>query len=339
VFLIVLLHLAKGAQRQAQQQAPSAHPSTARFSTLLVVERFQLTCGTALGCAIGQRERLHILRWLATSSPRRRSRCSDSLWCRALLLTILAGDVEVNPGPASTRRRNVPTATCLLCDKVGRSNAIKIPCASCNLFSHKTCLKKYQQLSEVDTNKLRRDKNYQCWGCSMPTLNDSFWSIPSIPSAPPSPPRQLNARGRPQKNAVKFLCFNARSIKNKKRAADICALLDSHSPDVCAINETWLSPEIKNHEFLPRDYVVLRKDRLGGKRAAGGVLLAIRPHLQPSRMEGLEGRAEIVWASIKVGGMKLLVGSAYRRPNSDASRCIMSFQTHFNSCAVSCEHQ
>jgi len=55
VFLIVLLHLAKGAQRQAQQQLPSAHGTTDSFSTLLVVERFQLTCGTALGYAIGQR--------------------------------------------------------------------------------------------------------------------------------------------------------------------------------------------------------------------------------------------------------------------------------------------
>jgi Endonuclease-reverse transcriptase len=70
------------------------------------------------------------------------------------------------------------------------------------------------------------------------------------------------------------------------------------------------------HEGL---YVVLRKDRLGGKREAGGVLLANRPHLQPSRVEGIEGRAEIVLATIKVGGMKLLVGSAYRRPNSDAA--------------------
>jgi len=45
------------------------------------------------------------------------------------------------------------------------------------------------------------------------------------------------------------------------------------------------------------------------------MLLVIRPHLQPSRVEGLEGRTEIVWAGIKACGMKLLVGFAYQRLN------------------------
>jgi hypothetical protein len=98
----------------------------------------------------------------------------------------------------------------------------------------------------------------------------------------------------------------------------LCAFLDTHSPDVCAINETWLSPDVANHEFLPRDFVVLRKDRLWGNKPAGGVALAIRPHLQPCRVEGLDCEAEIIWASIKTGDLKLLVGSSYRRPNADA---------------------
>ncbi|XP_065336851.1 uncharacterized protein LOC135937619 [Cloeon dipterum] len=99
--------------------------------------------------------------------------------------------------------------------------------------------------------------------------------------------------------------------------ADVLSLLTAHEADVCAINETWLSPDVHNYEVLPRDYVVLRKDRLGGRRPAGGVALAIRPHLQPKRLQQLEGQAEIVWAQIKANSLHFLVGSAYRRPNAD----------------------
>ncbi|CAB3387289.1 Hypothetical predicted protein [Cloeon dipterum] len=79
-----------------------------------------------------------------------------------------------------------------------------------------------------------------------------------------------------------------------------------------------MRPEIKNHEFVPREYVVLRKEQLGERNAAAGeVMLAIRPHLQPRMLQHLEGDAEVVWASVRAGRLLLLVGSAYRRPNAD----------------------
>ncbi|CAB3379727.1 Hypothetical predicted protein [Cloeon dipterum] len=89
----------------------------------------------------------------------------------------------------------------------------------------------------------------------------------------------------------------------------------------CMLKHTKMTDReinVKNHEFVPRDYVVFRKDRLGGRRAAGGVLLAIRPHLQPKRLPHLEGNAEIVWAAVRAGRLRFLIGSAYRRPNADA---------------------
>ncbi|CAB3374436.1 Hypothetical predicted protein [Cloeon dipterum] len=145
-------------------------------------------------------------------------------------------------------------------------------------------------------------------------MNDTFWSLPPPPPSPPSTrifPRQAD------KNVVTFICFNARSLKDRKKTADVLSLLTAHDADVCAINETWLSPDVHNYEVLPRDYVVLRKDRLGGRRPAGGVAIAIRPHLQPKRLQQLEGQAEILWAQIKANSLRFLVGSAYRRPNAD----------------------
>ncbi|CAB3387418.1 Hypothetical predicted protein [Cloeon dipterum] len=117
-----------------------------------------------------------------------------------------------------------------------------------------------------------------------------------------------------------ILCFNARSLKNRKRAADIAALLDMHSADIVAINETWLSADVLDHEVIPTDYVVLRKDRVGGKRPAGGVLLAILPHLQPRRQIQLETSAEAVWAELTISNVRVLIASVYRAPNSSVEQ-------------------
>ncbi|CAB3388739.1 Hypothetical predicted protein [Cloeon dipterum] len=75
-----------------------------------------------------------------------------------------------------------------------------------------------------------------------------------------------------------------------------------------------------DHEVIPTDYVVLRKDRIGGRRPAGGVLLAVLPHLQPRRQKQLETSAEAIWAAITVSNLRFLIASVYRAPNSTAEQ-------------------
>ncbi|CAB3374421.1 Hypothetical predicted protein [Cloeon dipterum] len=209
----------------------------------------------------------------------------------------------------------MPPSVCIFCDKAGRKNAVFIVCTECARHYHRTCLLKHTKINGKELNGYRKDKNFLCWSCTLPSFNDSFWSVSESPSRPL---RASSVRQQINNDAVKILCFNARSLKNRKTTVDTFALLENHSADICGINETWLAPEIKSYEFIPREYVILRKDRLGGRRAAGGVLLAVRPHLQPRRLQQLEGEAEIVWASVRAGQLQLLVGSAYRRPNADA---------------------
>jgi hypothetical protein len=71
---------------------------------------------------------------------------------------------------------------------------------------------------------------------------------------------------------------------------------------------------MRDHEFVSNSYIVFRKDRREGK--GGGVLLAIRPHLQPKRAPQFElPQIEIVWVTVKAEKLTLLIGSAYRAPN------------------------
>ncbi|MGL5225007.1 MAG: endonuclease/exonuclease/phosphatase family protein, partial [Aeromonas sp.] len=121
-----------------------------------------------------------------------------------------------------------------------------------------------------------------------------------------------------------------------KRGADIAALIQSQSADVIGVNETWLKEGMQDHEFIPRCYMVFRKDRPEkanpkkktemdkGKGRGGGVLLAVRPHLQPKRVIEFDNpnspSTEIVWVKISAANMTFLIGSAYRAPNLDADQ-------------------
>jgi len=62
--------------------------------------------------------------------------------------------------------------------------------------------------------------------------------------------------------------MNARSVCNKLN--DFCQFFDSSNPDIVAISETWLTPDIPNSMFVPTEsYLCFRKDRQTGK--GGGV--------------------------------------------------------------------
>jgi Endonuclease-reverse transcriptase len=90
--------------------------------------------------------------------------------------------------------------------------------------------------------------------------------------------------------------------------------MQTHSADLMGITETWLKTGMRDHEFIPNSYMVFRRDRREGR--GGGVLLAIRPHLQPKRAPQFDiPQVEIVWCTIKAQNLTLLIGCAYRPPN------------------------
>jgi hypothetical protein len=98
------------------------------------------------------------------------------------------------------------------------------------------------------------------------------------------------------------------------------AWLEALDPAIVSVCETWLNPTICDSEIISDSYTVFRKDRAAGSgksQRGGGVLLAVKPALNPTRMTHLENSAEIVWVSVKCGDYSLLIGSAYRAPNCD----------------------
>ena len=76
---------------------------------------------------------------------------------------------------------------------------------------------------------------------------------------------------REKKDNLRFLVINANSLKGK--AAELMHICDYTRPDILVMSETKLDKSVCSAEFLPKNYVVVRKDRtLHG----GGVMIASR---------------------------------------------------------------
>jgi hypothetical protein len=78
------------------------------------------------------------------------------------LLLILASTEIINPGPDNV---------CVLCDRSGRKNQIKLTCVYCNRIFHTKCLK----LSTKEIRYIRKCKTWECSSCSLPAFSDSFF--------------------------------------------------------------------------------------------------------------------------------------------------------------------
>jgi hypothetical protein len=161
------------------------HVSQVCFAYSEVATQFSVSVLCAVENAKNPRRRssldLFRLVWAPRTGAGLAGAATDLLIRSAIIWCLVCMDIQPNPGPPAS------PDMCVICDKVGRKNAVKIPCMLCDKFLHATCLKKHLLITQLDVNKYRRDKNYQCWGCSMPSLNDSFWSLPSTPRLRPAP--------------------------------------------------------------------------------------------------------------------------------------------------------
>ena len=84
--------------------------------------------------------------------------------------------------------------------------------------------------------------------------------------------------------------------------------------DIFCLTETWLTECIYDHEILPNDFVLYRKDR---PSRGGGVLIAIKASICSSQ---LPSPPDIEVISIKVGSVQeFVLSSVYIPPNASTS--------------------
>ena len=285
-----------------------------------------------------------------------RSTSYSSSWFTFSLL-LLAGDLEVNPGP----NYKYPCGSCFRPCKINQQS---IQCDSCDSWYHRKCV----QLSEEMFNSLANSSvSWICCQCGLPNFSSTLFnssisqtdnSFDPLRSPPPSPtprfrpgisstpkaparhfqmsPSQIpndrnnssknknmgtNRSPSPSRNNISSLLINFRSLPNKKDF--VTGLLSAHSEsrniDIIFGTETWLNDSILNSELNLSDYNIHRRDR--EDRQGGGVFLCVKKSLN-STLVAKGKHSETVFAKINVRGKPpVILACAYRAPDLSFDQC------------------
>ena len=167
-----------------------------------------------------------------------------------ILLLIVSGTVEVNPGPAQ-RSIKYPCGTCEQSVYTGKS----IACDSCNCWFHLQCTEMSEQMFDCYTQNVNLE--WLCLKCGMPDINSTIFDS-SISSEESSSEISTKIKAK----MLRIMIVNFQGIWSKKEFFENC-LLNSNA-DVVIGSETFLDPSIKNAEFLPPGFTAYRQDRDNG---------------------------------------------------------------------------
>ena len=99
---------------------------------------------------------------------------SPTGWLSALL--IISGDLEVNPGPRT--RTAKPKYPCGICSRACTDKQDAIQCDTCDIWSHRKCLKMPISLYKANQNP---DYSWHCCNCGMPTFDSDLFNSLEIP--------------------------------------------------------------------------------------------------------------------------------------------------------------
>lgn len=122
-----------------------------------------------------------------------------------------------------------------------------------------------------------------------------------------------------QSKLLKVSLFNAGSLGTKHD--EITTIIERESPDIVAINETWLrdredgrAPTVPGYRLrhTPRP-AATRRGRGGGVGFYVKRGISVRPLAVPHPLVGV-AQTEQMWLSVNVKGMRFILGTAYRPP-------------------------
>ena len=278
---------------------------------------------------------------------------------------ISSGDLQLNPGPRSTRITKFP---CGVCQKACTKNQYAVACDSCDVWYHTKCMAMnsgcYRALSNI---------SWHCCACGLPNFNSSLFldwnnnasvqnscvnpfntlnlsnsnyshsplntsnSSPrpvSTPNHKKKPTPILTSTPNPAKNTktknlksdLSLLIINFQSFFNKR--SEISHIAEETKADIIIGTETWLTPGpegAQNSELLLDEYDIYRRDR---PTRGGGVMIAVKKCLFSTEISNQE--SEIIFCKIELEGNKtLIVSSVYRPPSySEQESHVMAGEVH-----------
>ena len=294
-------------------------------------------------------------RGLNLSNTNKRRLGSKQNTTLVLLIILLGGDIQTNPGPTKY--------PCGMCERPVAKNHRGLECDECRSWVHIKCgdvaPKQYESLLH------KTHFTWICPKCSLPNFSESFFdnsdladkniydSISEHNSSTDSlttfgPPRESsspknqekavprnaatkntaprskksnkdkekpNTRSKVKKGKLKFMTINCQGLKGKQRQKFLATIIDTEKPDIIMGQESKLDQNYKDSEVFPTGYLVKRKDR---NAHGGGVFIAYRDNMIVTEVKGVGNNCEFVMLKVQVWKSKpIYVGSFYRQPNRD----------------------
>jgi hypothetical protein len=102
-----------------------------------------------------------------------------------------------------------------------------------------------------------------------------------------------------KKSKLKITHLNTRSLKNRNNLLHIKQLCQEDKPDILAVSETWLNPQITNAEVKIERYDLYRLDR--PHKVGGGVCVYTRPDIKYHQIKNISWPAFQTTASVNFG--------------------------------------
>ena len=147
-------------------------------------------------------------------------------------------------------------------------------------------------------------------------------SVSVSPSAPP----------------LTIFTFNARSLLPK--LDELRAVCSNHSYDIIGVTETWLSPDILDHELYLPGYSIMRRDR---SHHGGGVAIYISNSLPFNTLQTLNSQIELLFVELNINHHPFAVEVFYRPPDANDDcllnlyNCIRSMSWSNRSKLILCD--
>ena len=129
------------------------------------------------------------------------------------------------------------------------------------------------------------------------------------------------------RSRVRIVLTNIRSIVNKRDELE--NLVESLSPSVVALTETWLTRDVEDSEVTLRGYKLFRNDR--SIRGGGGVMLLVRDEYEAYLWQATsdpDGFYESLWCKVRLSHNGFdTIGVIYRSPGSQPSQMLSDIRT------------
>ena len=230
-----------------------------------------------------------------------------------LVLLVLSGDVEANPGPIRH--------PCTICSKCVRKNQRAILCSKCGMWTHAKCcgvsIPEYQKLSD------REDDSWLCPGCLMaelPFLEADRSTCDESCCSDDGDSEVFTDSQSTKSIPTGFSVFhsNTRSIYNS--LCDLKDFTSDYKPSILALSETWLDTSVVDAELTIKGYSLYRKDR---NRHGGGVAVYLKSSLTTQPIGDLikptpESSLESLWIAVSSPTLpsSIALCVCYRPPSS-----------------------